>query len=271
MELIVALLLYPGLIFTVVLAVVFAVLMEWRVEWSRMRGGAGLASFDGLAGIGSLLLAALAPALMPWPLHPASDWRWIGNPLALWAAAEGAFLLPLLPALLSQNPFVTRAASREAQIGVAGRCVVWLAIGGALWLPATWEPALLPGRIVLLLAGVLAIPAAAGIGPFAAEQSLVAHGVEEGLDDSTASLLRFVRIVRSTALLAGLIVASLASAPIQPWAALLLIIALLSVVALLLRQVSAALPRSTLPGALRWCWWRALPLAVAGIVYLAVV
>ena len=41
--------------------------------------------------------------------------------------------------------------------------------------------------------------------------------------------------------------------------------------ALLLRRAALALPRLTLPGALRWCWWRALPLAVGGLVYLMIV
>jgi len=39
----------------------------------------------------------------------------------------------------------------------------------------------------------------------------------------------------------------------------------------LLNRVAGALPRLTLPAALRWCWWRALPLAVVGLVYLIVI
>jgi hypothetical protein len=53
--------------------------------------------------------------------------------------------------------------------------------------------------------------------------------------------------------------------------ALLLIAGLFVLVALLLKRIADALPRLTLPAALRWCWWRALPLAVVGLVYLILI
>jgi hypothetical protein len=61
------------------------------------------------------------------------------------------------------------------------------------------------------------------------------------------------------------------AAPVQPWVGLLLFIALFIVVVLLLRQMTGLLPRLTLPAALRWCWWRALPLALIGMIYLILV
>jgi hypothetical protein len=86
-----------------------------------------------------------------------------------------------------------------------------------------------------------------------------------------ADLLRFARTMRGAALLATLIVAALPPflppSPIVP----AIIAALFLALALLLRRVALALPRLTLPGALRWCWWRALPLAVAGLVYVLIV
>ena len=78
-------------------------------------------------------------------------------------------------------------------------------------------------------------------------------------------------MVRGATLLAVLIVASLPLARVQPWVGLVLIAASFVVVALVLRSIAGALPRLTLPGALRWCWMRALPLAVAGLVYLVIV
>jgi hypothetical protein len=213
------------------------------------------------------VLAALTLALLPWPLHPAAAWSWVGSPAALWAALEGAFLLPVLAGLLAPASLGERAASREAQIGVAGRCVVWLAIGIALWAGAGWGARELPGRVLAGLAGLLALPAAIGVGPFGAERSLNAAGAEEGLDEATASLVRFARTARGAALLAMLIVTSLPPALFQPWVALLLIAGLFMLVALLLNRIAGTLPRLTLPAALRWCWWRALPLAVAGLVY----
>src|SRR5215212_11600988 len=265
-----SLLLYPGLALVLILALVFSWLTEGRVRFGWLRGAAW-GSLDGLLSLASILLAALTLALLPWPLHPAAGWAWVGSPAALWAALEGAFLLPLIAGLLAPASLGERAASREAQISVAGRCVVWLAIGIALWAGAGWAARELPGRALAGLAGLLALPAAIGMGPFGAERSLNAAGAEEGLDEATASLVRFARTARGAALLAVLIVASLPPALLQPWVALLLIAGLFLVVALLLNRVAGALPRLTLPAALHWCWWRALPLAAAGLVYVILV
>jgi hypothetical protein len=231
-------------------------------------------SADGLAGLASILLAALALVLLPWPLHPAAGRTWIGSPLALWIVLEGAFLAPLLPGLLAPSPLAARAALREAQIGAAGRFVIWLSVGAALWAAAGWAAGALPGRALAALAGLLALPAAVGTGLFGAERSLSAAGAEEGLDEATADLLRFARSVRGAALLVVLILASLpdqASVPLlSPPLVLALIAALFAIIGLVLRRLALALPRLTLPDALRWCWWRALPLALAGLVYLVI-
>jgi hypothetical protein len=272
-----SLLLYPGLALALLLALIFGWLTEGRPQIGWLRGVAW-ASLDGLLSLASILLAALALALLPWPMHPAAGWTLIGDPVALWVALEGAFLLPLLPGLLAPSALGERAAHREAQMSVAGRCVVWLALGTALWAPsigsgpgAGWAVSRLPGRGLLALAGLLALPAAIGAGPFGAERSLNRAGAEEGLDEATAALVRFARTLRGAVLLAMLIVVTLPSALIQPWIALLLSAGLFVVVALLLSRVAARLPRLPLPAALRWCWWRALPLAVAGMVYLLLV
>jgi hypothetical protein len=270
LEVLLVLLLYPGLALVLILALVFGWLTEGRlpVEWLR---GAAWWSLDGLLSLASIMLAALTLALLPWPLHLAPSWAWIGSPVVLWAALEGAFLLPLLAGLLAPNALAERAASREAQISLAGRCVIWLAIGLALWAGAGWNTRELPGRALALLAGLLALPAAIGSGPFSAERSLSAAGAEEGLDEATASLVRFARTARGAALLAALIVASLPPELFQPWVVLLVIAGLFLLIALLLNRAAGALPRLTLPAALHWCWWRALPLAVVGLIYLIVV
>jgi hypothetical protein len=268
-----SLLLYPGLALAIALAIVFRWLAEGRAPRFVLR--IPPLSADGLAGLASILLAALALTLLPWPLHPLDRLPWVGSPLALWAALEGACLAPLLPGLLAPSPLAAREAAREAQIGAAGRFVIWMAIGVALWSAAGWALGELPERALAGLAGLLALPAAAGVGPFGAERSLSAAGAEEGLDEATADLLRFARSLRGAVLLAAVVVASLpgsaGAALMQPPVALALIAALFVVVALLLRRAGSALPRLTLPGALRWCWWRALPLAVAGLVYLIIV
>jgi hypothetical protein len=269
LDLAIAILLYPGLALALILALVF----RWLAEGRAPRLGLRWASLgaDVLAGLVSILLATLALALLPWPLHPAAARSWIGSPLALWATVEAAFLAPLLPGLLAPTALAARAAAREAQINVAGRFVVWLAIGALLWSGAGWTPAELPGRALVAMAGLLALPAAAGVGPFGAERSLSIAGAEGGLDEPAADLLRFARTLRGAVLLAALIVAALSSDILRPPIALALIAAIFLVFALLLRRAALALPRLTLPGALRWCWWRALPLAVGGLVYLIIV
>jgi hypothetical protein len=280
LEVTLAVLLYPGLALTLALALLSGWLFEGRAFFAQVRPARFWRSIDGLAAAVSLALAALGLALLPWPSHPAAGWAWVGHPAAIWAALEGAFLLPALPGLLAPLPLAARAASREAQMSLAGRCVVWLALGAALWGGAGWAPADLPGRLLLGLAGLLALPAAIGAGPFGAERSLSAAAAEEGLDEATAGLVRFARTARGAALLAALVVASappaLGRSPVgtfqvQPWIALMLVAALFLVVILLIRQISAVMPRLTLPAALRWCWLRSLPLAAVGLVYLVII
>jgi hypothetical protein len=273
-----ALLLYPGLGLAIALAPLFGWLVAGRGPLALPRGFPALASVDGMAGVISILLAALALALLPWPFHPAAGWPWVAHPVALWIALESAFLAPVLPGLRAPSPLAARAAMREAQIGAAGRFVLWLALGAALWFGAGWAYIVLPGRVLAALAGLMALPAAAGVGPFAPERSLTPAGAEEGLDEATTGLLRFARTLRGAVVLAAFVVIMLppvqpwAQQPLlQPWVALLLIAALFIVIALLLRYIAVALPRTTLPAALRWCWWRALPVAIAAMVYLIVI
>ena len=268
MNILLALLVYPGLLLTLILAVIFRAVAERQ----SARRGAGRLMVSGqlLLGVVSIALMAFGMALLPWPLHPAADWPWVGRLALLWIVVEGAFLLPLLPGLRSAAPLVVRAASREAQLGVAGRAIIWLSIGLALSDGGAWSLLDLPGRAGLLLAGLLALPAAVGVGPFAAERNLNLTGMEQGLGNAAAALLRFAHTTRAAGLLAALIVTSLHSVPTQPLFALLIMLALFVVVLLLLRQ-TAALPRLTLPAALRWCWWRALPLAVVAFVYLGLI
>jgi len=282
----IAILLYPGLALALVLALLLTGLTERRIPLGRLPGAPTLRSLDGLAAIASMLLAAIALALLPWPYHPAPGWSLVGQPLAFWCALEGAFLLGQFPGLLVPAPLATRAAARELQMSVAGRCIFWLVIGSLLWIGAGWSLAVLPGRLLAGLAGLLALPAATGIGPFGAERSLAAAGAEQGLDEGTVGLVRLARGVRGAVALATLVVASAplalgetmrpalsanAMVQIQPWIVLLLDMTLFTVIALLLRQVTLAMPRLTLPAALRWCWWRALPLALAGLIYLIVI
>ena len=277
----VSIFIYPGLAFAFVLALLFAWLTERRVAFGPVPSIQSLSSLDGLAACASMVLAALALALLPWPYHPAAGWWPVGQPIALWCLLEGAYLLGQLPGLLAPAPLAARAATRELQMSVAGRFVFWLVVGAGMWGGESWSLVSLPGRLLIGLAGALALPAAIGWGPFGPERSLSGAGAEAGLDEGVTGLVRLARAVRGAVSLAVLAVASapqgvaspagLPAVQVQPWIVLLLIVALFGVVALLLRQITLAMPRLTLPAALQWCWWRALPIALAGLIYMVVI
>lgn len=227
-------------------------------------------SVDALVTLVSVVLAVLSMALLPWPLHPAGASDWVGHPLLVWVMVEGAFLAPLLAGLLVRSPLAMRAALRDAQISAGGRIVLWLVIGGSLWSGAGWEAHELPGRGLLLVAGLMAIAAAAGVGPFAPDYTLAPAGAEEGADAMARWLAYLACHVRGGLAVALLVVGVIPGpAVVQPVPALLLALGLFVVITLGLRQVRLALPRFTLHMALRWCLWRALPVGIAGVLYLA--
>lgn len=264
---------YPGLLLTVLLAFLFGWLLDRRLPSFPLR--ASLTSVDALASLISIVLAVFALALMPWPFHPAAGRGWIAEPLPLWIALEGAFLVPLLPGLLAPSPLAVRATSREAQIGTAGRFVLWLSVGALLWIGLTWHANDWLARLLFGLAAVMALPAALSVGMFGPERSLNAAGAEEGLDEAIADLVRFARTVRQAVVLALVAVALIAnsadSTPAQPVLALIVVGALFVAFSIGLRFAAQRLPRVTLPDALRWCCWRALPVAVAALIYTIIV
>ncbi len=263
------LLFFPGLLFLLVLTLALRVIIERDGPFGRVRvPGLGLES--AVAAL-SVLLAAAGLALLPWPLRPLQPQELAPNPLIPWLAFEGAFLLPMLPGLLSPDPLVNRTAVRELQISVAGRVVLWLALGTLLWQRDAWAINQLPGQVLLAAAALLALPAAISFGPFAGERGLTPSAAEHGLDQATSGFVEFARQARGAAVFAALLLALVPRAQIREPLALVVWAALAVVLALVLRRFNGRVPRLTLPSALRWCWTRALPIAVVGILYLAVV
>lgn len=264
-----ALLLYPGLVLALGLSVLYTVLITGRRPLLPPSPVAWLRNADGVLNSAGIVLAGLGVALVPWPYHPLAPgdtaWFWA------WGALEGAFLLPLLPALASGHPLLARAAIREAQIGVVGRALLWVALAAALLLRTEWSMEALPAHLLALLAALFAFPAAIGWGPFTSETSITPAGTDLGLDAPGRALAAFARAVRHAALLGVALVALLPLTLTQPWVGLVLIGAAFALVCVLLRQLAATWPRLPLPDALRLCWLRALPLSLAALVYLAVV
>lgn len=229
-------------------------------------------SIDGIAAITSIVLVILAYAVLPWSFNPASRRIWVGHPALMWVLVEGAFLAPVFAGLLAPVPLAARATIREAQVNLAGRLVLWLVAGSLLWSGAGWTGLEVLGRAVLLLAGVVAAAAAAGLGPFEPDVSLSPAGAEEGLDATERWLARVARHMRAGLALALFVTSVVPGREVvQPAVASIIAVALFSVLIAGLRQARRVLPRLTLHATMQWCLWRILPIVLAAIVYLEVV
>jgi hypothetical protein len=278
-----AFLLYPGLLFLLLLTVLFAALSapgRWQAEFAALRQVVthpGTWSLEQFANLASIVLAAGGLALLPWPWNPAAPspvaWLWA------WGALEAAFLLALLPGLLASNPPVVRAAIRAAQIGLVGRATLWLALTASLLIHAEWQllgptghsPLLV--HVLALASAVLAFPIAVGRAGYAEEVSLTPGGVQQGLDTTTIELAGAAQTVRTAALLAASLVALLpvSSVLLPPPLGVALVLAGVVAGAQVLKWLDGRWPRLTLPTALRHCLLRALPLGAAAAVFLGLI
>lgn len=259
-----AALIYPGLLAALVAGLLYRLLAAGR-PWTRL-GLSAVATREGASALVGALFAGLALASLPWPLHPVAPgraWLWA------WAGFELAFLLPLLPALLSGAPALARAAIREAQLGVLARALLWAALAISLTSHDDWRGATLPAHLLALATALAALPPALGRGPFAAEVSVSPEGVAVGLPAAARALDEWTRDLRSGALVVAVLLAGLPVGVAPFWLALPMIAAGLIVVGLLLRRLDGSLPRLALPVALRLCAVWLMPLAVVASLALA--
>jgi hypothetical protein len=262
---------YPGLLWVSIVALVLIAALgrsargdqAIRKTWLALRGVGPLPQAL------SIVLSFVALGLLPWPASPFAP---IPNPdlWRLWAFTEASFLVALLPGLISSLPAVSRAAVREAQIGVSGRAGLWI----ALLVGLNWQGSTLfeLGPLLLgALAALLALPPAASWQPFNAESGL-------GLGDADAHLLpedigvaRWARDLRSVLLIA-LVATTFVSAPqLIWWQQLGLKLWLAVAVALIGRGLRGGAVHRTVGIALRFCWMIVLPLAaiaLAGRIWL---
>jgi hypothetical protein len=255
---------YPGALTALAAGAVFGLLATRRR--GRVRLGGALGTREGLAALAAALLAGLALATLPWPLHPApggAAWLWA------WAGFELAFLLPLLPPLLAGAPAVVRAAIREAQLGALARAVLWAALGAALAVHGDWRPSAAPAHLLALTVALIALPAAIGWGPFGAEESVTPEGSQAGLAPGARALDSWSRNVRAGALVAAVMVATLPVAVATPWLGIAMAGAGLVAASLTLRRIDGRTPRMTLPRALRLYTFWGLPLAALAAAALA--
>lgn len=278
-QVVVAVLVYPGLLFTLGLGWLYHRFIHGPVTPGRMaalrevlRHPKTWNSEQGLH-LASMALAGVGLALLPCPWNPANPaptmWYWA------WAALEAAFVLPLLPGLLSGAPPAARAAMRAAQIGVSGRALLWMAMAVGLLLTDNWlirdaaGQSPLVAHILALLAMALVFPIAAGWGPYANITGITPAGIEMGADDQPArELAHAATVVRTAALLAASLVALLPVGVLLPLPGLLLWLSVFIIATTPLTLLEGRTPRMTLKGVLRRCLWRGMPLSLLAVIYL---
>lgn len=259
-----------------VLASSLSIMIAWAITGAHIRSVPSMRRFpqsiDGWVALVCMVLVVLAFAALPWPFHPASDHAWVGHPVLIGGLVEGAFLAPAFAGLLASSPLAARAVMREAQVNGAGRLALWVAIGSLLWGDVGWTGLEVLGRIVLFVAGAVAVAAAAGLGPFMPDVSLSPSGPEEGLDVHERWLAQAAHHMRASLAL-GLFVVSVVPGmeAAQPGIASIIAVALFAVLIVGLRRARQTLPRLTLHTTMHWCLWRMLPVALIANVYLELV
>ncbi|WP_322820581.1 hypothetical protein [Chloroflexus sp.] len=242
----VALLLYPGILFAIGLSIGYRILSGRPLPFP----GKMIVSPDLTGGLGVTSLALIGGGLagLTWPGHPWSlPFGWISS----WALFELAAWLPLLPALMAGAPRTVRAALREAQIGMLARAILWGSIATGLAAADNLNGWSLSGHGCILLSALLSLPAAINWGPFGPEPSLGPQGITEGLSTRSATTLTFTRDTLAAALIAAIWLASLPIAVLPVWLGLL-VIGIGSIITTLgLRWLNGRFPRFSVPAALR--------------------
>ncbi len=267
MDILFAYIIYPGLIPTAILAVLFGLLVTKRRPVMPPDGLRTLfMTIDGFAALLSMLLAVSAMMYMPWPHNPA--YTAVAGPLLMWAAMEAAYLIPSLVAQTSPSPLIVRGAARSLQIGLAGRVVIWCAVGALYWADQNWSISHIPAVLLALVAALLAFPAAIGLGMFRNDTALTGV-MTTGLDLSTVAMMQIAADVRATVLIAAITTRLIPEQLVgNGYVAIVAIIAVTVLCMGIMRFLIRNQPFATLSAALRWCWWRALPPAILALLYL---
>jgi hypothetical protein len=160
---------------------------------------------------------------------------------------------------------------REAQLGLSGRLPIWVGLSVALEVHSPSNAAVFPPRAAFglaALAALLALPAAAGWPPFgyaAIRNAAPALAGDYLLDDKQAALARWTRRLQSIFWLALLATIFVPLPPLAWWSELLIRLGLIIALAALVRGSQGRFVNLTLPTALHWCLWLALPCALVAV------
>ncbi|MBA3944241.1 MAG: hypothetical protein H0X37_06710 [Herpetosiphonaceae bacterium] len=253
-------LLYTGILWVVVLIVVMG-LVHGRLGL-LIRGIVGLGqAATPLSWLGAVAAQATALALLPWPMAAAGAPR--PNLWLLWGLIEASQLLWLLPALSHADPQINRLATREAQLTMAGRAALWLGVSVA------WSAALegnVVARAVATVAGLLALPLALNWPPFGPAKP---SAWTKSLPRPTHPVAALLLTLRETTLLAlaatFMVVVTGVAMPLATLAQVITIIALAAIG----RGLRGTVVEQRLHWGLRWWWNLLVPLAVVGVLLLA--
>ncbi len=267
-------LVYPGLLTALLLGLVVGRVLEGPASGGRAIRGlidviAGRAS---LAYAGATVLLLLALIRLPWP-NLSSEARGPAEPWLLWGLVEASVIMVALRGLASSAPVASRTATRDAQLGVSGRLVIWIAAAVALNVRDT--PGLAGGYrldVALGLAALgvlLALPAAAGWPPLGYEP-FGNTGRDGTLSAEDAALVQWARRLLSVFWLALFVTVFIPLPQLPWWAELPMRLAVIAGLASIGRGLHGRFVNRTLPAALRWCWWIALPCVMAAVAISAV-
>ncbi len=243
----IALFIYPGIGLAFCLGLGYRLLLSRQLSWS---GSAWQMPADRVSWLAaaSVILIGVGLIGLPWPWHP---WPQRYGWLITWALIEVTVWLTLLPALQAGAPRLVRAATREAQIGMAGRAVLWAVVAPGLTSSDAVTAWSLAGHLLVLLAGLVTLPAALNWGPFGPEPSLGPQGVIGGLATRPATALIFAGDARSAALISAVWLAGTPREFVPAWATLLIVSAGGIATALALSWLTGRVPRLSVPAALR--------------------
>ncbi|GIV90976.1 MAG: hypothetical protein KatS3mg055_3494 [Chloroflexus sp.] len=242
-----ALLIYPGGLWAFGLGIGYRVLTTWQLPTNGQLRFA--TDRPGWMALTTLICVAGGLTGLPWPWHPSPHaFGWLGA----WALLEVAAWLPLWPTLTAGTPRIVRAAMREAQISLLGRALLWGVAAIGFSNDNTLTGAALAGHGLMLVSGLLSLPAAINWGPFGPEPSLGPHGIVEGQSAKMAAAITFARDLVAAALITVVWQAGLPLASLPAWVAAIAIIAGSVVTILSLRWLQGRVPRFSVPVALRF-------------------
>ena len=268
-----AALIYPGALTALLLGLVVGRLLGVSTGGGRAFRGL-LGAWSGgasLAYAAAVILALLALINLPWPNLPWQTRR-TADPWLLWALVETSVIAAALSGLASSTPTASRVAVREAQLGVAGRLVMWIGAGTVLSarnaqaLPAG-DP-LLAALVVAALGALLALPAAAGWPPFSYEP-FGNTSVYAALGDEDAALAQLANRLLSVFWLALLATVFVPLPRFPWWVDLPMRLGIVAGLASIARGLRGRFVNRPLGASLRWCWGIALPCLLVAVALLS--